>query len=91
MRASSPPLRIAVIGGSLTGCTAAIELARGGFDARGLMCRLASEHRVAAVSGDAFGLDGHVLRLSTGMVDAAALARALQQLFGGIAALLAAA
>lgn len=32
MRASSPPLRIAVIGGSLTGCTAAIELARGGFD-----------------------------------------------------------
>ena len=31
MRAPSSSLRIAVVGGSLTGCTAAIELARGGF------------------------------------------------------------
>lgn len=29
---SRPSLRIAVVGGSLTGCTAAIELARGGFE-----------------------------------------------------------
>jgi len=70
---------------------ASARLARSGLDARQLMRRLAAQHRVAAVSGDAFGLDGHVLRLSTGMVDGAELARALERLFDGIAALLAAA
>jgi aspartate/methionine/tyrosine aminotransferase len=70
---------------------ASARLARGGLDARGLMRQLVAQQQVAAVSGDAFGLDGHVLRISTGMVDAAALARALERLFGGITALLAAA
>jgi aspartate/methionine/tyrosine aminotransferase len=70
---------------------ASARLARGGLDARGLMRQLVAQQQVATVSGDAFGLDGHVLRISTGMVDAAALARALERLFGGITALLAAA
>ena len=64
------------------------RLSAGGVDGRTLMRRLASEHGVAGVSGDAFGLDGHALRLSTGMVDGPTLAVALQRLFGGIGALL---
>lgn len=62
-----------------------------GVDARTLMRRLVSDHGVAAVSGDAFGLGGHALRLSTGMVDGPTLAIALQRLFAGVGALLAAA
>ena len=68
---------------------ASARLTRSGLDARGLMRQLAAQHRVATVSGDAFGLDGHVLRLSTGMVDGAELAEALQRLLGGIDAALA--
>ena len=68
---------------------ASAQLALGGLDARSLMRQLASEHGVAAVSGEAFGLGGHVLRLSTGMVNGAELAEALRRLFAGIAALLA--
>jgi hypothetical protein len=53
------------------------------------MGRLATDHGVAAVSGDAFGLPGHSLRLSTGMCDGAMLAMALDRLFAGLRALLA--
>jgi len=64
-------------------------LAQRGITARQLMRRLAGDYGVAAVSGDAFGLAGHALRLSTGMVDGPALDVALRRLFAGIAALLA--
>jgi aspartate/methionine/tyrosine aminotransferase len=64
------------------------RLSAAGVDGRTLMRRLASGHGVACVSGDAFGLDGHALRLSTGMVDGPTLSVALQRLFGGIGALL---
>ena len=63
-------------------------LQRRGFDARALMLALAAQHRVAAVSGDAFGLQGHVLRLSTGMLKETDLAEALERLFSGLTALL---
>ena len=65
------------------------RLQRAGIDGRALMRRLAIEHRVAAVSGDGFGLSGHGLRLSTGMLDSPSLALALERLFGGLRALLA--
>jgi len=51
------------------------------------------EHRVAALSGESFGLDagrgGPVLRLSYGMLGAADLAEALDRLFRGLGLLLA--
>ncbi|NDC34019.1 MAG: aminotransferase class I/II-fold pyridoxal phosphate-dependent enzyme [Synechococcaceae bacterium WB9_2_112] len=64
------------------------RLSAAGVDGRTLMVRLASGHGVACLSGDAFGLVGHALRLSTGMVDGPTLAVALERLFGGIGALL---
>jgi aspartate/methionine/tyrosine aminotransferase len=67
---------------------ASAQLQQRGINARALMRILASEHGVACVSGDAFGLAGHSLRLSTGMVDAVLLAQALERLFGGIEELL---
>ena len=58
-----------------------------------LMRRLVREHRVAALSGESFGLEagcgGPVLRLSYGMLGAADLAEALDRLFRGVGALLA--
>jgi aspartate/methionine/tyrosine aminotransferase len=58
-----------------------------------LMRRLVREHRVAALSGESFGLDagrgGPVLRLSYGMLGAADLAEALDRLFRGLGLLLA--
>ena len=68
---------------------AADGLQRNGIDARTLMRRLATEHGVACVSGDAFGLTGHSLRLSVGMVDVSTLAMGLERLFTGIRVLLA--
>ena len=63
------------------------------FDADTLMRRLVLEHRVAALSGESFGLDsrggGPVLRLSYGLLDAADLAEALDRLFSGLRRLLA--
>ncbi|MFZ9620453.1 MAG: aminotransferase class I/II-fold pyridoxal phosphate-dependent enzyme [Prochlorococcaceae cyanobacterium] len=67
------------------------RLTRRGVTARELMRRLALEHRVAVVSGDAFGIGGHALRLSTGMLDGPALSEALQRLLSGLEAILAAA
>ena len=68
--------------------------AAGDPSAEGLMRRLVLEHRVAAVSGDSFGLDarrlGPALRLSYGLLADAQLAEALERLFSGIRALLAA-
>ncbi len=57
-----------------------------------LMRRLIVEHRVAAVCGESFGFPAAqpVLRLSYGLLDAAALDTALQRLFGGLRAILAA-
>ena len=63
------------------------RLSAAGVDVRTLMVRLAAQHGVACVSGDAFGLGGHALRLSSGMVDGPTLAVALERLFAGIAAL----
>ncbi len=64
------------------------------FTADTLMRRLVLEHRVAALSGESFGLDGRggapVLRLSYGLLDAADLAEALDRLFSGLGRLLAA-
>jgi aspartate/methionine/tyrosine aminotransferase len=59
------------------------------------MRRLVREHRVAALSGESFGLDagcgGPVLRLSYGMLSGAELAEALDRLFRGMRLLLASA
>ena len=68
---------------------AADRLRRAGIDSRALMCRLARQHGVAAVSGDGFGLGGICLRLSTGMLDGPTLALALDRLFGGLRGVLA--
>jgi aspartate/methionine/tyrosine aminotransferase len=58
------------------------------------MRRLVREHRVAALSGESFGLEasrgGPVLRLSYGMLSGAELADALDRLFRGLRLLLAA-
>ena len=63
------------------------------FSANTLMRRLVLEHRVAALSGESFGLDssggGPVLRLSYGLLDAADLTEALDRLFSGLRRLLA--
>ena len=67
------------------------RLSAAGVDVRTLMVRLAAQHGVACVSGDAFGLGGHALRLSSGMVDGPTLAVALERLFAGIGELLGAA
>jgi aspartate/methionine/tyrosine aminotransferase len=58
-----------------------------------LMRWLVREHRVAALGGESFGFaavdpGGPVLRLSYGLLDAAALAEALDRLFMGLRALL---
>jgi aspartate/methionine/tyrosine aminotransferase len=57
-----------------------------------LMRRLIVEHRVAAVCGESFGCPAAqpVLRLSYGLLDAASLDTALQRLFSGFRAILAA-
>ncbi|MEB3353458.1 MAG: aminotransferase class I/II-fold pyridoxal phosphate-dependent enzyme [Cyanobacteriota bacterium] len=73
--------------------------AAGGLTSDVLMRRLVLEHRVAAVSGESFGLaaadpaaggQGPTLRLSYGLLNADDLQEALRRLFGGIRALLAA-
>ena len=64
------------------------RLSAAGVDVRTLMVRLAAQHGVACVSGDGFGLGGHALRLSTGMVDSPTLAVALERLFAGLRELL---
>jgi len=93
-RAAGLPVRLlAVPDGAFYGLLglepeASARLQQAGIDARGLMRRLASQHGVAAVSGDAFGLGGHSLRLSTGMCDGPMLAMALERLFAGLRALL---
>jgi aspartate/methionine/tyrosine aminotransferase len=93
-RAAGLPVRLlAVPDGAFYGLLglepeASALLQRAGIDARALMGRLALDHGVAAVSGDAFGLAGHSLRLSTGMCDGPMLAMALERLFAGLRALL---
>lgn len=69
--------------------------AAGSLSGDALMQWLVREHRVAALGGESFGFaaaepGGPVLRLSYGLLDAAALTAALDRLFNGLWALLAA-
>ncbi len=64
------------------------HLSAAGVDVRTLMVRLAAQHGVACVSGDGFGLGGHALRLSTGMLNGSTLSVALERLFAGLRELL---
>jgi aspartate/methionine/tyrosine aminotransferase len=63
-----------------------------GLSGDGLMRRLVLQHRVAAVSGESFGLDpqvhGPTLRLSYGLLSEAELSEALRRLFDGLRAVL---
>jgi len=94
-RASGLPLRLlAEPDGAFYGllaleAEASQRLSAAGVNGRTLMVRLASEHGVACVCGEAFGLGGHALRISCGMVNGPTLAVALERLFAGVAALLA--
>jgi aspartate/methionine/tyrosine aminotransferase len=52
-----------------------------------LVERLIAEHRVAAVPGTAFGLDGCSLRVSYGALDAATVAEGMERLVSGLRAI----
>jgi aspartate/methionine/tyrosine aminotransferase len=57
------------------------------LDPVALVERLIREHRVAAVPGTAFGLDGCFLRVSYGALDAETVAQGMERLVGGLRAI----
>jgi aspartate/methionine/tyrosine aminotransferase len=57
------------------------------LDPLALVERLIREHRVAAVPGTAFGLDGCSLRVSYGALDAGTVAEGMERLVGGLRAI----